>query len=146
MVEIVVIIGGRAGRKELISALRRSKHRVSYTEDSGEALNLLAYQTPCAVIIDEDQYSAQGEELLVALREATSAPIIVEGTGEEPDIVRALISGADAYLHWPASPPTVLAYLRALLRRDPPPQPAGLHEHRKPSTTDGTRDLGEKSV
>lgn len=76
MADIVLLIGQWAGRQEVISELRTSKYRVSCAEEGTEALSLLGYQTPCAVIIDEAQCSSSGVELLETLREATSAPII----------------------------------------------------------------------
>jgi DNA-binding response OmpR family regulator len=118
MADMVLLIGRWAGRTDIISELQTSKYRVCHAEEGAEALRLLGYQTPCAVIMDEDQGFVPGVELLEALREATSVPIIVEGSGEEQNIVKALILGADAYLDWSASPATVLAYLRALLRRE----------------------------
>lgn len=134
MADIVLLIGQWAGRQEVISELRTSKYRVSCAEEGTEALSLLGYQTPCAVIIDEAQCSSSGVELLETLREATSAPIIVEGSGEEQNIVRALMLGADAYLDWSSSPATVLAYLRALLRRESSDN-TGIHKHGESSTT-----------
>jgi DNA-binding response OmpR family regulator len=142
MGDIVLLIGGWAGRKEVISQLRTSKYRVCYAEETAEALELLKYQTPCAVIMDEDQGSAPGIEMLEVLREATSAPIIVEGTGKEQDIVRALMLGADAYLDWSASPAAVLAYLRALLRRENS-ENTGADGPSESSLTEGRGTAGE---
>jgi DNA-binding response OmpR family regulator len=118
MPETVIVVGQWSRKREVILALQHAKHEVLDVADSNDALELTRQNIPCAIIMDEGRRVEQGIELLRTLREATPAPIIVQGSGKQAAIVRTLITGADAYVPRADSPETLLGYLRALLRRN----------------------------
>jgi DNA-binding response OmpR family regulator len=83
-----------------------------------EAIANFDVQTPDLVILDINMPGATGFEVCAALRTRGSTPIMMlTARGEEQDLVRALELGADDYLTKPFSPRTLLARLKALLRR-----------------------------
>jgi DNA-binding response OmpR family regulator len=75
-------------------------------------------EAPDLVILDINMPGASGFEVCASLRTRGSTPIIMlTARGEEQDLVRALELGADDYLTKPFSPRTLLARVKALLRR-----------------------------
>jgi two-component system, OmpR family, KDP operon response regulator KdpE len=83
-----------------------------------EALDLAAVHPPDAAIIDLVLPDGDGVAVTRALREWTTAPIIVlSAVGEEAEKVRALEAGADDYVTKPFGPRELVARLQAALRR-----------------------------
>jgi DNA-binding response OmpR family regulator len=83
-----------------------------------EALAGFDAETPDLVILDINMPGATGFEVCASLRERGSTPIIMlTARGDEQDLVKALELGADDYLTKPFSPKTLLARIKALLRR-----------------------------
>jgi two-component system, OmpR family, KDP operon response regulator KdpE len=83
-----------------------------------EALDLAAAHPPDAAIIDLVLPDGDGVAVTRALREWTTAPIIVlSAVGEEAEKVRALEAGADDYVTKPFGPRELVARLQAALRR-----------------------------
>ncbi len=61
---------------------------------------------------------ASGFDVCAAIRGRSTVPVMMlTARGEEQDLVRALDLGADDYLTKPFSPRTLLARVKALLRR-----------------------------
>jgi two-component system KDP operon response regulator KdpE len=86
-----------------------------------EALDAAALQAPDAAILDLVLPDGDGISVTRALREWSSAPILVlSAVGEEEQKVRALEAGADDYVTKPFSPRELVARLRAALRRAQP--------------------------
>jgi DNA-binding response OmpR family regulator len=87
---------------------------------SGErALALIESEAPDAVILDANLPGIDGFEVCRRLRAtgSTLPVLMLTVRGDEEDVVRGLELGADDYLTKPFSPRTLLARLRALLRR-----------------------------
>jgi DNA-binding response OmpR family regulator len=69
-------------------------------------------------VLDLNLGREDGLALLPRLRERSSAPVLILSVrASEEDVVRGLDLGADDYLTKPFSPRTLLARVRALLRR-----------------------------
>ena len=97
---------------------------VTQTPDGEEALLLAAEQTPDAILLDWMIENVPGIEVCRRLRrmpETANVPIIMlTARGEEEDVIRGLVTGADDYLTKPFSPRELVARLAALLRRSRP--------------------------
>lgn len=83
-----------------------------------EAIETFARGAFDAVLIDLGLPDMDGEDVLTALRERSSVPIlVVSGRNSEPDRIRALDLGADDFVPKPFLPGELLARIRAALRR-----------------------------
>jgi len=99
-------------------ALAQAGFLVVKAKNGTEAVSSYDEETPDLVILDINMPGATGFEVCASLRERGSTPIIMlTARGEEQDLVRALELGADDYLTKPFSPRTLLARIKALLRR-----------------------------
>jgi DNA-binding response OmpR family regulator len=75
-------------------------------------------EQPDLVLLDINLPGGSGFDVCGAIRRVSTAPIMMLTVrGEEEDLVRALELGADDYLTKPFSPRTLVARVRALLRR-----------------------------
>jgi DNA-binding response OmpR family regulator len=112
-------------------ALRQAGYLVLEATSGEEALALLDRELPELMILDVNLPGIDGFEVLRRARATKSAVPILMLTvrGEEEDLVRGLDLGADDYLTKPFSPRTLLARVRALLRRasqDASPRPVAV--------------------
>jgi DNA-binding response OmpR family regulator len=99
-------------------ALGQSGFLVVKAKDGLAAIAGFDAETPDLVILDINMPGATGFQVCASLRERGSTPIIMlTARGEEQDLVKALELGADDYLTKPFSPKTLLARIKALLRR-----------------------------
>ncbi len=99
-------------------ALGQAGFLVVKAKSGTEALAGFDAEAPDLVILDINMPGATGFEVCASLRERGSTPIIMlTARGDEQDLVRALELGADDYLTKPFSPRTLLARIKALLRR-----------------------------
>ena len=101
-------------------ALRQAGYLVVESSSGEEALQLLERELPDLMILDVNLPGIDGFEVLkrTRARDAAALPILMLTVrGEEEDLVRGLDLGADDYLTKPFSPRTLLARVRALLRR-----------------------------
>ncbi|MBI3929164.1 MAG: response regulator transcription factor [Armatimonadetes bacterium] len=99
-------------------ALRQAGYLVIEAADGPEALRTFDREHPDLVILDVNLPGMNGFEVCQRLRERSSAPIMMLTVhSAEEDEVRGLDLGADDYLTKPFSPRTLLARIRALLRR-----------------------------
>lgn len=99
-------------------ALGQGGYLVVKARNGTDAIASFDAETPDLVILDINMPGATGFEVCASLRERASTPIIMlTARGEEQDLVKALELGADDYLTKPFSPRTLLARIKALLRR-----------------------------
>lgn len=99
-------------------ALRQGGFLVVEAGDCDTALAAVAGEQPALVVLDLNLPGGDGLALLPELRRLSAAPVLVLSVrSAEEDVVRALDLGADDYLTKPFSPRTLLARIRALLRR-----------------------------
>ncbi len=99
-------------------ALRQAGYFVVEAVDGPAALAAFAAEEPGLVILDVNLPGLDGFEVCRRLRATSRVPILfLTVRGGEEDLVRGLDLGADDYLTKPFSPRTLLARVRALLRR-----------------------------
>ena len=88
------------------------------THDGIEALQSFAREMPDLVVLDINMPGRNGFDVCAAIRAQSRVPILMlTARGEEEDLVRAIELGADDYIVKPFSPRTLLARIKALLRR-----------------------------
>lgn len=86
--------------------------------DGASAIRAFNAEAPDLVILDINMPGATGFQVCEAIRAKSRVPVMMLTVrGEEEDLVRALELGADDYLSKPFSPRTLLARVKALLRR-----------------------------
>ena len=104
---------------ELIGfALGQSGYMVLKAHNGTSALSLFDAEEPDLVVLDINMPGASGFQVCESIRARSSVPIMMLTVrSEEEDLVRALELGADDYLTKPFSPRTLLARIKALLRR-----------------------------
>ena len=99
-------------------ALGQAGYLVVKATDGTSAIGRFAAESPDVAILDINMPGASGFEVCSAIRSRSTVPVMMlTARGEEADLVRALDLGADDYLTKPFSPRTLLARVRALLRR-----------------------------
>lgn len=100
-------------------ALREAGYLIVEAGDGEEALNVFREERPDLVILDVNMPKADGFEVLRRLRGsgARTPVMMLTVRAAEEDQVRGLDLGADDYLPKPFSPRTLMARVRALLRR-----------------------------
>lgn len=99
-------------------ALTNAGYAVVKASDTPEAIAQFDAEVPNLVILDINLPSGSGFEVCKAIRARSAVPVMMlTARGDEEDLVRALELGADDYLTKPFSPRTLLARVKALLRR-----------------------------
>jgi DNA-binding response OmpR family regulator len=100
-------------------ALRQAGYLVIEAPDGRSGLEACAREQPALAILDVNMPRLSGIDLLREIRRRGYATRVMMLTvrSDEEDQVRALDLGADDYLTKPFSPRTLLARVRALLRR-----------------------------
>jgi DNA-binding response OmpR family regulator len=122
-------------------ALRQTGYLVFEAADGALALTQFEREEPDLVILDVNLPRLNGLEVCRRLRSTSRVPIMMLTVkGGEEDQVQALDLGADDYLTKPFSPRTLLARVRALLRRAGSERPAPL------AAGDVSLDLEHQSV
>lgn len=106
----------------LAFALRQGGWLVVEAASGEQALAAFGAERPDLVVLDVNLPGIDGFEVLRRLRAdgATAPVLMLTVRGDEEDVVRGLDLGADDYLSKPFSPRTLLARVRALLRRAGP--------------------------
>ncbi|MBM3320250.1 MAG: response regulator transcription factor [Candidatus Eisenbacteria bacterium] len=109
-------------------ALRQTGYLVVEASEGASALAAFANEQPDLVVLDYNLPRMNGLEVLKRMRaEESRVPIMMLTVrSDEEDQVEALDHGADDYLTKPFSPRTLLARVRALLRRSGVEKPAPL--------------------
>jgi len=115
---------------ELIAfALTQAGFLVVKASDGPSAIRLFDAEGPDLAVLDINMPGASGFQVCEAIRARSAVPIMMLTVrSEEEDLIRALELGADDYLTKPFSPRTLLARIRALLRR------AGMERSAEPLT------------
>ncbi len=99
-------------------ALQQAGMLVVQADSCATALEVFRHERPDLAILDINLPGGSGFDLCQLLRREASLPILMLTVrNEESDLVRALDLGADDYLTKPYSPRTLVARVRALLRR-----------------------------
>lgn len=99
-------------------SLSQAGYFVVKANDGTSALTIFDAEAPDLVILDINMPGASGFEVCTAIRTRGDVPVMMlTARGEEQDLVKALDLGADDYLTKPFSPKTLLARVKALLRR-----------------------------
>ena len=107
-------------------ALRQAGYLVLEAGNGIEGLELFEREQPDLVVLDVNMPKLDGFETCRRIRVASRTPVMMLTVrGSEEDQVRGLDLGADDFLVKPFSPRTLLARVRALLRRAEPTLTAG---------------------
>ena len=108
-------------------ALRQGGFTTVEAPDGPSALETFRHENPDLVILDVNMPRLNGFEVLEQLRAFSAVPVLMLTVrAGEDDQVRGLDLGADDYLAKPFSPRTLLARVRALLRRGGTERPGHL--------------------
>jgi DNA-binding response OmpR family regulator len=104
---------------ELIGfALGKAGFLVVKAGDGPTAVRMFDAEGPDLVVLDINMPGASGFQVCEAIRARSNTPVMMLTVrSEEEDLVKALELGADDYLTKPFSPRTLLARIKALLRR-----------------------------
>ena len=115
----VLVVDDDADLLAVVSfALRQAGFPVVQANSQGTALAEFRNEQPTLVILDINLPGGSGFAVCEAIRRDSAVPIMMlTARGEEADLVRALELGADDYLTKPFSPRTLIARVKALLRR-----------------------------
>ncbi len=99
-------------------ALQQAGMVVVQADSTASGLAAFRTASPDLAILDINLPGGSGFDLCQALRRESALPILMLTVrNEEADLVRALELGADDYLTKPYSPRTLVARVKALLRR-----------------------------
>jgi DNA-binding response OmpR family regulator len=86
--------------------------------DGSSAVRRFEEELPDLAVLDINMPGLSGFQVCEAIRARSRVPVMMLTVrGEEADLVRALDLGADDYLTKPFSPRTLLARIKALMRR-----------------------------
>jgi len=136
----VLVADDDADLRDLIAfTLGQAGYLVIKANDGSAAVRLFAEESPDLVVLDINMPGLSGFQVCEAIRSRVPVMMLTV-RGEEEDLVRALGLGADDYLTKPFSPRTLLARLRALLRR------AGMESTSPVAAGRVALDLGEHTV
>jgi DNA-binding response OmpR family regulator len=115
----VLVADDDADLRELIAfTLAQAGYLVIKAHDGVAAVRLFTEESPDLVVLDINMPGQSGFQVCEAIRARSRVPVMMLTVrGEEEDLVRALGLGADDYLTKPFSPRTLVARIRALLRR-----------------------------
>jgi DNA-binding response OmpR family regulator len=98
--------------------LTQAGYLVVKAGDGPSAIHAFQGESPDLAVLDINMPGASGFQVCEAIRAQSRIPIMMLTVrGEEEDLVKALELGADDYLTKPFSPRTLLARIKALLRR-----------------------------
>jgi len=125
---LVLAVDDEPGILRLIKLeLSTQGFRVVTAANGPDGLKTAEEQRPDIALLDIVMPEMSGLEVMRKLRERSSIPVILlTAKGSESDKVKGLELGADDYLAKPFSPRTLLARVRALLRRAGVDAPAEL--------------------
>ncbi len=138
----VLVADDDADLRDLIAfTLTQSGYLVIKAGDGPAAVEHFERESPDLVVLDINMPGMNGFQVCEAIRRRSRVPVMMLTVrGEEEDLVRALGLGADDYLNKPFSPRTLLARIKALLRR------AGMENNSPLASGRVSLDLEEYSV
>ena len=115
----ILIVDDDADLLALVAfALTQAGYVVVKASDVRSAMQRFAAEAPDLAILDINLPDGSGFGVCADIRARSSIPVMMlTARGQEEDLVRALDLGADDYLTKPFSPRTLLARVKALLRR-----------------------------
>jgi two-component system, OmpR family, response regulator AdeR len=118
MARVLIVEDDRDIADTLELYLRSDGHRVERAHDGRRAIELFTASSPDVVLLDIGLPEIDGLEVLRVIRaRATTPVIVVSARREEVDELIGLGLGADDYVTKPFSPRTLLARVKAVLRR-----------------------------
>jgi two-component system, OmpR family, alkaline phosphatase synthesis response regulator PhoP len=122
----VLVVEDEQDIRELVSYhLLKEGYRVAGAATGEDAVKLIESQPPDLVLLDLMLPGMDGLSLCRQLRAdpktANTLIVILSAKGEEADVVTGLNLGANDYVTKPFSPRVLMARVRAVLRRPPPP-------------------------
>jgi DNA-binding response OmpR family regulator len=125
MIDVLVVDDDPTIRKLVRVNLEKRGYAVRVAVDGTEAISAIKEQIPDLVILDIVMTGLSGIDVCLWIRTQSDAPIIVLSAHDEEDLmVRALDAGADDYVTKPFSYETLLARMRAVMRRAAGDSPA----------------------
>jgi DNA-binding response OmpR family regulator len=115
----VLVADDDADLRELIAfTLSQAGYLVIKAADGPSAVRRFEEEATDLVVLDINMPGLSGFQVCEAIRARSRVPVMMLTVrGEEEDLVRALGLGADDYLTKPFSPRTLLARIKALMRR-----------------------------
>jgi two-component system, OmpR family, response regulator AdeR len=121
MARVLVVEDDRDIADSLELFLRSDGHHTERAHDGRRALDLVHTAHPDLVLLDLGLPTLDGLEVLKAIRARSDLPVIVvTARREEVDELIGLGLGADDYVTKPFAPRTLLARVKAVLRRAVP--------------------------
>ena len=122
----ILIVDDDIELRELIGfVLQQAGYLVVRAADGVEALHVFTQEQPDLVLLDVTMPRMNGLDVCQRIRAEASTPImLLTVRSSEEDMIQGLDLGADDYLTKPFSPRTLLARVRALLRRADIDRPA----------------------
>lgn len=118
MARVLVVEDDRDIADSLELFLRSDGHRTERAHDGRRALELVQISQPDLVLLDLGLPELDGLDVLRAIRARSDLPVIVvTARREEVDELIGLGLGADDYVTKPFAPRTLLARVKAVLRR-----------------------------
>jgi DNA-binding response OmpR family regulator len=117
-VKVLVVDDDRDLRELIGYVLKSAGYAIVEAGDGLEAVRAHAAERPSLVILDLNLPGIDGFEVCRRIRAEADTPVMMLTVrGEEADQVKGLDLGADDYLTKPFSPRSLLARVRAILRR-----------------------------
>jgi DNA-binding response OmpR family regulator len=115
----VLVADDDADLRELIAfTLSQAGYLVIKAADGPSAVRRFEEEATDLVVLDINMPGLSGFQVCEAIRARSRVPVMMLTVrGEEEDLVRAFGLGADDYLTKPFSPRTLLARIKALMRR-----------------------------
>jgi DNA-binding response OmpR family regulator len=99
-------------------SLTQQGYSVVKAIDGQVAIHAFEKESPDVVVLDINMPGASGFQVCENIRLKSQVPILMlTARGAEDDLIKALELGADDYMTKPFSPRTLLARIKALLRR-----------------------------
>lgn len=121
---ILVADADRSFSRSILAELRDEGFRVSAARSGDQAIEMVEDACPDLLITDRRLPGVSGIELCRTFKgrsETKQLPILMlASNSDDVDLVRALNTGADDFVHKPASLIELVARTRALLRRSKP--------------------------
>jgi two-component system response regulator CpxR len=146
-VRVLLIDDDRALADLVGDYLRPLGYDVDWEADGRGGLDRALRGGYAAVVLDVRLPGMNGIDVLRALREKSTVPVIMlSALGDEPDRVAGLEMGADDYLPKTASPRELLARLRSVVRRSALARASGEERHRTYAVNGLFVDPGTRTV